>query len=185
MPVPARRRPIATPSAPLPALTLESLYREHLDFVLRAARHIGGRRISAEDVAQEVFLIVHRRLGSFVPRANVTSWLYGITFNVVRTKCRRLHLEALHRAEEAEGRHVALEARDPIEVSEAWGVVDEILDSMSSRKRQVFLLGELDELPCAEIARIVGSKEATVWSRLYYARRHFAQRLERHRRDQR
>jgi RNA polymerase sigma-70 factor (ECF subfamily) len=182
MPVPARGRPIATPSAPSPALTLESLYRDHFDFVLRSARRLGGPRVSAEDVAQEVFIVVHRRLGTFVARANVTTWLYGITFNVVRTKCRRLRLEAVYRADASEGLRVALDERDPIEINEAWCLVDEILESMSPRKRQVFLLGELDQLPCAEVARVVGAKEATVWSRLHYARRHFADRVERHRR---
>jgi RNA polymerase sigma-70 factor (ECF subfamily) len=182
LPVPALRQLAAAPNASQACPTLHELYRDHLDFVVRVARRLGGSRLCAEDVAQEVFLVVQRRRDSFEPRANVTTWLFGITFNVVRTMRRRLNLEAMYRAEESEGLRVPLVTRDPIEVREAWTLAADIFASMSPRKREVFLLGELDELPCAEIARIVGTKEATVWSRLHYARRHFEERLERRRR---
>ena len=157
------------------------MYRDHFDFVVRVARRLGGRRLSPEDVAQEVFLVVRRRLPTFEPRAQVTTWLYGITFNVVRVMQRRCKLESLYRADESEGLKVPLVARDPIEVREASELLGNILSSMSPAKRNVFLLGELEELSCAEIARRVGAKEATVWSRLHYARREFADKLLRRR----
>jgi RNA polymerase sigma-70 factor, ECF subfamily len=180
MPVLARSFAFEAPSPAMPC-TLEELYRDHFDFVVRVARRLGGRRLSPEDVAQEVFLIVGRRLATYEPRAQVTTWLYGITLNVVRVMLRRSNLESLYRADESEGLKVPLVARDPIEVREASDLLEAILSSMSPAKRSVFLLGELDELPCAEIARRVGAKEATVWSRLHYARREFAAKLLRRR----
>lgn len=162
-------------------LTLEALYRDHFDFVCSVARRLAGRALIPEDVAQEVFLVVTRRLDSFEPRALVTTWLYGITFNVVRAMRRRLLIELSHRADEAEGLDVPAEIHDAVELSEALQTMNEILASMSPRKREVFIIGELEELPCAEIARIVGAKEATVWSRLHYARREFADELARRR----
>ncbi len=185
MPVPARRE-IVAPAGPPPArVPLAELYREHFDYVVRVARRLGGRRLSAEDVAQEVFLVVQRRLATFEPRANVTTWLYAITLNVVRAMHRRWRLEWAHRADESEGIDVPLDARDPVELAEALTTLQEILDGMSAPKREAFVLGELDELPCVEIARIVGAKEATIWSRLHYARRELAAALESRRRDER
>ena len=182
MPVPRRfkAQPTSSRSVATP-LTLDALYRDHFDFVCRVARRLAGRSLLPEDVAQEVFVIVARRLDSFRPLAQVTTWLYAITFNVVRAMRRRLLLELSYRADEAEGLDVPATSYDAVELREAWQTMDEILASMTPRKREVFIIGELEELPCAEIARIVGAKEATVWSRLHYARREFAEKLERRR----
>jgi len=67
-----------------PALALEELYREHFDFVYRMALRMGGPNLDAEDVAQDAFIIAGRRLHTFNNTSRVTTWLYGITFNVVR-----------------------------------------------------------------------------------------------------
>jgi RNA polymerase sigma-70 factor (ECF subfamily) len=157
--------------------TLEELYRDHFDFVYRASRQLGGRQLAADDVAQEVFLVVARRLESYVPSAHITTWLYGITFNVVRSMRRRLRLELRHRADESDGLEVPLASCDTLELAEAWQLMQEVLASMAPRKRDVFVLAELEELSCAEIGLVVGAKEETVWSRLHYARREFAERL--------
>jgi RNA polymerase sigma-70 factor (ECF subfamily) len=157
--------------------SLEELYRDHFDFVYRIAHRLGGRYLGAEDVAQEVFLVVARRLDSYVESAQVTTWLYGITFNVVRLKLRRLWLELRHRADESDGLEVALASCDTLELAEAWRLMQDVLSSMAPRKRDVFVLAELEGLSCAEIGVIVGVKEETVWSRLHYARREFAKRL--------
>ncbi len=184
MPVPARREVAAVESPAPQRWTLAELYRDHFDFVVRVARRLGGRRLSAEDVAQEVFLVVQRRLVTFEPRAHVTTWLYAITFNVVRAMHRRWRLEWAYRADESEGLSVPAAARDPIELAEALQALHEILAAMSPLTREAFVLGELDELPCSEIARIVGAKEATVWSRLHYARREIAEAIERRHRHE-
>ena len=185
MPV-AAIRDIATGSSPRqPRCTLEALYRDQWDFVVRVARRLGGRNFPAEDAAQEVFLVVERRLATYEPRARVTSWLYAITLNVVRGTRRRMQLESEYRADEEEGLEVPLVAPDPVEVFEAADALESIVNGMAPRKREVFLLAEFDELPCADIARIVGVKEATVWSRLHYARRELAAQIERWRATER
>lgn len=182
MPVLAGRERAANRTASAPLL-LADVYRDHFDYVVRVARRIGGRALAAEDVAQEVFLVVGRCLDRYEPRAQLTTWLYRITFNVVRSMRRRLLLEWSYRADEAEGLEVPAPAHDPVELREAVTALDDILGSMSARKREVLLMGELDELPCAEIARLVGSKEATVWSRLHYARRELEEKAARWRQE--
>ena len=46
-------------------LTLEDVYRDHFDFVFRQASRLGGPGIDAEDAAQEVFMVVARKLHTF------------------------------------------------------------------------------------------------------------------------
>jgi RNA polymerase sigma-70 factor (ECF subfamily) len=161
------------------ATRLAEIYRDHFDFVYRVAKRLGGgSRLDAEDVAQEVFVVVSRRFDTYdAGSAQVTSWLYGITFNVVRALRRRLRIELTHRADEADARQVAVVSLETAELQEAWRVADEILSTMPQKKRDVFVLAEFEGLTCGEIGRIVGAPEETVWSRLHYARRDFARKL--------
>jgi RNA polymerase sigma-70 factor (ECF subfamily) len=141
------------------------------------AKRLGGWRLDAEDVTQQVFLVVERRLESFDATAQLTTWLYGITFNVVRAMRRRLRLELLYRADEAEAAQVPVQSLDRAELDDAARIADAILQTMAIKKRDVFVLAEFEGLSCAEIATIVGTKEQTVWSRLHYARREFSNKL--------
>jgi RNA polymerase sigma-70 factor (ECF subfamily) len=158
-------------------VTLEQLYRDHFDFVYRIARHLGGDALHPEEIAQDVFLVVSRKLATYEPTARVTTWLYGITLNVVRSRRRRARLEALYRSDETSGHAVALRVVDSAEVASAWRIASSILLRLAPKKRDVFVLAELEGLSCAEIAEIVGAKEETVWSRLYYARKEFETQL--------
>lgn len=165
-------------SLPSHAATLEMLYREHFDFVYRIARRLGGDELHSEEIAQDVFLVVARKLDTFKPiSARATTWLYGITLNVVRLRRRRARLEALFRADAHEAEHVSAPTRDGAEVAEAWAIADRILRTMTTKKREVFVLSEFEGLSCADVAAIVGAKEETVWSRLHYARKEFEAKL--------
>jgi RNA polymerase sigma-70 factor (ECF subfamily) len=159
-------------------VTLEQLYRDHFDFVYRIARRLGGDALHPEEIAQDVFLVVSRKLATYQPAVQVTTWLYGITLNVVRSRRRRARLEALYRTNEEAGHVVALRSVDSAEVAAAWRIASSILVRLSPKKRDVFVLGELEGLSCAEIAAIVGTNEATVWSRLHYARKEFETHLQ-------
>jgi RNA polymerase sigma-70 factor (ECF subfamily) len=157
-------------------LSLESVYREHFDFVYRKAARLGGPSVDAEDAAHEVFLVVARKLGTFDGSSLVTTWLYGITLNVVRAMRRRARVRRLF---ESDPVHVPAPVRslDRVEVMEAHRIAYQILDKLSPKKRDVFILAEFEGLTCDEIARIVGAKTETIWSRLHYARQEFSERL--------
>lgn len=159
-------------------MTLEQLYRGYFGFVCRVARQLCGPTLDAEDVAQEVFLVVARRLGTFdAARTRPTSWLYGITRNLVRRLRRNQRLREAKHASIASGRAIGYEPIDRAELLEASRVAAEILAKIAPKKREVFILAELESYECAAIGALVGAKEETVWSRLYYARREFQSRL--------
>jgi RNA polymerase sigma-70 factor (ECF subfamily) len=165
-------------SRPAPAqVSLEEVYRDHFDFVYRQAARLGGPGIDAEDAAQEVFMIVGRKLDTFDNSSLVTTWLYGITLNVVRSLRRRARIRKIFELSE-EKSEVPVRSVDRAEVLDAHRIAYEILDKLAAKKREVFILAEFEGLSCEEIATMVGTKTETVWSRLHYARKEFAERLE-------
>src|SRR6185312_3901257 len=162
-------------------VTLEELYRDHFGFVCRVAGQRCGLMFDAEDVAQEVFLVVARRLPTFDAAAtSPTSWLYGITRNLVRRLRRNQRLREAKHARIASTQPLGYEPLDRAELVEATRVASEILAKLAPKKREVFILAELESYECADIGALVGAKEETVWSRLHYARREFRSRLARY-----
>jgi RNA polymerase sigma-70 factor (ECF subfamily) len=159
----------------------EELYREHFDFVFRIAARLGNPDVDPEDVAQEVFIIAFRRLDTFDGTSQMSTWLYSIVRNVVRTSRRKAWLRNRFWAEESAGEDVPLQSVDAAEVREAYDVAYDILEKLSDAKRETFILAELEGMSHAEIAAVTGAKVETVWSRLHYARQEFEKRLAKRR----
>jgi RNA polymerase sigma-70 factor (ECF subfamily) len=161
-------------------LTLEDVYRDHFDFVFRQASRLGGPGIDAEDAAQEVFMVVARKLDTFDASSLITTWLYGITLNVVRSQRRRARIRRLFEVGQTEEQksHVPVRSVDRAEVLDAHRIAYAILDKLAPKKREAFILAEFEGLSCEEIAALSGSKTETIWSRLHYARKEFAERLD-------
>jgi RNA polymerase sigma-70 factor (ECF subfamily) len=165
-------------------LLLEDVYREHFDFVYRMATRLGGPAIDAEDAAQEVFLIVARKLDTYDGSSLVSTWLYGITLNVVRALRRRSRLRRFFEREQDRQVDVPIQSVDRAEVREAHRIAYAILEKLAPKKREAFILAEFEGLSCEEIAAMTGTREQTVWSRLHYARKEFSERLEKRQKGQ-
>ena len=60
------------------------IYERHFDFVWRSLRRLGVQAVDLEDAAQDVFVVVHRRLVDFEHRSTLKSWLFGIALRVAK-----------------------------------------------------------------------------------------------------
>jgi RNA polymerase sigma-70 factor (ECF subfamily) len=148
----------------------------HLAFVARVARRLGTPPSEREDVCQEVFLVVFRRLRSF-RRGRLTTWLYRITANVVsgRQRKRRLRkrLDGLVVLGELLGEAAASSPEQDLAARHEREGVRRILAGMAPKKAEAVALFELEGLTSEEVAGRVGCPVETVWTRLYYGRRDF------------
>jgi len=152
------------------------LYEAHFDFVYRVARRMGTPVEELDDVSQEVFLVAFRKLADF-RTGRLTTWLYRICANVVsdrhrRRRVRRTFQELWGRKDEPT---VERTPDREYESREAEALVSRVLEKMAPKKREVFVLYELEGLAGEAIAELVGCKVETVWTRLHYARQEFEQ----------
>ncbi len=166
--------------------SFDAIYDQHVDFVYRSVRRLGVAEEAAEDVTQEVFITVHRKLDTFEGRSSLKTWIFGVAHGVVRN-----HRRSAKRARERDGGSTEdMEIADPItgndplrqaERSEAVQILHAVLDAMDEDKREVFLLADLEKVPPAEIASFKGMKLFTVYSRLRAARAQFKKLASRYR----
>jgi len=169
------------PPCLLRALDFEDVYDVWFDFVWRSARRLGVDSLALDDVVQEVFLVVHRKLGDFEGRSSVKTWLFAITVRVASQHRRSVKRQHLHVAlDETLVDTLGLSPADEAERHEANRVLHEILDTLSDDKRQVLVLAEFEEMSAPEIADALGVNVNTVYARLRSARVEFDKAMARH-----
>jgi RNA polymerase sigma-70 factor (ECF subfamily) len=165
-------------------LGFDELYDAYFAFVWRALRRLGVADAHLDDAAQDVFLVVHRKLEGFEGRASLKTWLYGIVLRVARRA----------RERQAQAGFVGAGGRvDPDEVpdrraptphesavrAESLTLLQRVLDGLDDEKREAFVLIELDGLTAPEAALVLGVPVNTVSSRLRLARAAFDRALAR------
>lgn len=157
------------------------IYLANADFVWRSLQRLGIRDADLDDVIQEVFVVVHQRLHTFDGSAKMTTWLFGICLRVAsayRRRGFRRNETSVADPPEPTDRTSASPEQD-LAAAESRRRLDLLLDELDLEKRAVFVMFEVDEMPCDEIAQILEVPMGTVYSRLHAARRAFQKALAR------
>jgi RNA polymerase sigma-70 factor (ECF subfamily) len=160
-------------------------FEVHAPFVLRILRRLGVPKADRDDLFQEVFFIVHRKLREYDGRASFRAWLYGICVRTVSTyrrsaRVRRQESQEYGDIEERESQ-VAINPEHTAESRRACAELEALLGRLDDEKRTVFVLYELEELPMIEVAQAVGCPLQTAYSRLHAARKAMRTLVQRNR----
>lgn len=154
---------------------LHEVFREHAPFVVRVLRRLGIDEGDVEDVCQEVFLVVHRRLPEFEGRSRLRTWIYSIAVRRASNHMRRAFRRHERPAAVPPELAGSVDPGSALEERRARAMLDQLLAELSEDRRHVFVLFELEELSMREVAEIVGCPLPTAYGRLYAARRDLQQ----------
>lgn len=158
-----------------PNATFARIYREHAALVARLVRHFGVAADQVDDVAQEVWITAHRRLGELDLSRPIRPWLARVTHNHVRHHRRSgARRDVKIRALESTGNRRELD--DPFIARDSAWIVNELLGALSDHQREVLLLCEAEGFSASEAAQVLEVPVNTVSSRLRLARRHCQER---------
>jgi RNA polymerase sigma-70 factor (ECF subfamily) len=157
---------------------MQVLFARHHVRVFRFVLRLVRDEAAAEDLISEVFLDVWRQAGRFEGRSQVSTWLLAIA----RFKA----LSALRRKPEQELDEEAAEAIEDtsdtpdvkLQKKETGEVIRECLTSLTAEHREIIDLVYYHEKSVEEVAEIVGIPEATVKTRMFYARKKLAELLK-------
>jgi RNA polymerase sigma-70 factor, ECF subfamily len=157
---------------------MQVLFARHHVRVFRFVLRLVRDETVAEDLISEVFLDVWRQAGKFEGRAAVSTWLLAIArFKALSALRRRpdeeLDDEAAEAIEDtADTPEVALQKKDKSVV------LRQCLSGLSAEHREIVDLVYYHEKSVEEVAEIVGIPEATVKTRMFYARKKLAELLK-------
>ena len=166
--------PVPVTSEPAPrqgSLVFAEVFRENVPFAWRCLRRLGVAEKDVEDVCQEVFLVVHRRLDDYDGRASVRAWIYGICVRKA-SEHRRLAYQRRERTSETlpdDG--VEPSQGETIDRKRALAFLDRTLAELDDDKRAVFVLYEVEGISMNEIATAIDCPLQTAYSRLHAARK--------------
>jgi RNA polymerase sigma-70 factor (ECF subfamily) len=147
-----------------------SLYDRHFPDVERLIYSLGIGDAEADDICQEIFVIIYKNLARFRGEARLSTWIYRLaTREAIRFARRRRLVRGLAEI-------FAREKRDapPPDWSENEAgrrhYLRQLLDRLPPERRLALVLYEIEGVPVSEIARISDCAENTVWTRLHRAR---------------
>jgi RNA polymerase sigma-70 factor, ECF subfamily len=151
-----------------PVLSFDEVYSAHIAYVWRVLRTFGVAEAQLEDAAQDVFVVVHRRLGEFEGRAAITTWLFAIARRVASAHRRKA--SGVRTEELSDDVASGTDTFAAMSRAQAAATVMGILERMDEDKRIVFALVELEQLSVPEVSRMLDVNLNTTYSRLRLAR---------------
>jgi len=166
---------LASPSIDVPRLKVAM--RDHLRLVWRILRRAGLEPRDADEAAQDVFLILSRRLGDVVIPAQ-KSFLVQTALRVASER-RRAQRRFPEVELDPETRSPSTALDEIVALRRARSLLDEALNSLSDEQRTAFILIEMEQLTMPEVSAALGIPVGTVASRLRSARQHFDSAIRR------
>ena len=165
-------------------LEFNAVVAEHGPYLWRVLRRLGVRASDIEDVWQETFIVVHRKLGGFEGRSSVRTWLSAIAVRVASDYRNRAHRRREQATEEipedpASDMFQRVSQHDELMERERRALLDKLIAELKPEQREVIVLYEFAELPMQEVADALGCPLQTAYSRLHAARKTLEQAARR------
>lgn len=158
----------------------ETLVRRKTSKVYALCYRIIGNSEDAKDISQLVFIKLWENLEKYDPHYAFDTWLYRMVTNVaidfMRNKQSRdnavnSNLRLVKTSADAEQTVV-------VQRKEIESIFNDVAASLSPKQRTIFVMNQMEDLPSAEIAKILGCRESTVRNHLFNARKLMQQQLQ-------
>jgi RNA polymerase sigma-70 factor (ECF subfamily) len=153
------------------------IYTEHVGFVWRVLQAMGVPASAVADAAQDVFVVVHKRLPEFEARHALTTWLFAIAYRVASNYRRNLKRTREFEPLDEQLRDSGPTPAESAEREEAQRLAMALLDEIDAEKRVILVLADIEQLTAPEISEMVGLPLNTVYTQLRRARQQFSRAL--------
>jgi len=161
----------APPALPAATTCLEGFERE-FSYLFETLQRLGANHAEAEDLAQEVFLILQRRWPTFDTTRPLRPYLFGIAFRVVcahkRRRAREMPFAMLDVEDNAQGPEGSFQSRESVALLMA------ALERVPLKRRVVVIMHDLDDVPVMDIAETLSISRFGTYARLRKGRKELA-----------
>lgn len=171
-------RPVRSPT-PLPSSEVGCLdaFNAELDYLFETLHRLGAGPREVEDLAQEVFVVLHRNWPTLDTSRPLRPYLFGVAFRVVcahrRRRKREIPFAAVDTEDLATGPERSLQSKESVALLRA------ALDRVPLPRRAVLVMHDLEGVPVAEIAKQLSITRFGTYGRLRKARKELAASVRR------
>lgn len=146
-------------------------YQREVAYVFRTLQWLGARPSEIEDLAQEVFLGLRHSWPQYDPTRPLRPYLFGLAFRIVSADRRKRRREVVLGTVEI--RDLSPGPEQVLQAKETRAVVLRALERIPLRRRAVFVMHYLDDVPMDQVAAALSIPLFTAYSRLRSARKEF------------
>lgn len=171
----------SVPPAPTADSGCLDAFERELDYIFATLQRLGAAPHEIEDLAQEVFLVLHHNWRTLDLERPLRPYLFGVAFRIVCACHRRRAREVPHATPETPDSAPSPEGS--LQEKESTALLAAALQALPMSRRAVVIMHELDELPVAEVARALSLSRLGVYARLRKGRKELARAVRRLLRD--
>jgi RNA polymerase sigma-70 factor (ECF subfamily) len=159
------------------------LVNRYSNRIYRLAMRYTKNPEDAEELLQEVFFIIYKKIHTFKGKSSLSTWIYSITSNAALTFLKKKNTHPSTFMEDAgltENRLDSMlrhgekqwpdEIRDPVVRKEINQVIQKAIDDLPAEYKDIFILKEIEKLPIKEISKIHPLSVGAIKTRLHRAR---------------
>jgi RNA polymerase sigma-70 factor (ECF subfamily) len=170
----------SAPPAPTPESACLTAFDNDLDYIFATLKRLGAAPYEVEDLAQEVFVVLHRNWRSLDTDRPLRPYLFGVAFRILCAHRRRWSREIPWGDMDADNR-VANPANPEgsLESKQSHALLMAALERLPMSRRAVIVMHDLDEIPIAEVARSLSITRFGAYARLRKGRRELATAIRR------
>lgn len=156
------------------ASAFDTLFARWAGRLLRYLERMVRDAACAEELAQEVFVRVHRARESYRPEARFSTWLYTIATHVALNELRRPHRKRPHDSSDDDGAPLLVDGAPPpdrvVDAQRLGRAVEAALATLPERQRAALWLAAVEGLSYAEVAESLGTTAKSVKALVHRAR---------------
>jgi len=167
----------AAPPVPAPESSCVEAYDRELDYLFETLQRLGAGPREVEDLAQEVFVVLHRNWPTFDTTRPLRPYLFGVAFRVVcahrRRRAREIPYPGLDAPDGGVSPEGFLQSKQSVELLMA------ALERVPLPRRVVVVMHDLDGVAIADVARQLSISRFGAYARLRKARKELAAAVRR------
>lgn len=146
------------------------LVKRHQEKIYMLARRMLGNHLDADEVVQEVLMVIYKKLNTFKFESSFSTWLYRITMTRSLNFIKRRSLKNTFSIFEL--RKNKSDKSDPLELvegKEQFDLIEKLLKKLPPKQREIFILKNFEEMKYEEISEITGKSVGALKANYFHS----------------
>ncbi len=162
--------------------SFNKIINKYKDKIYWHARRMTGNHLDADEIVQEVLLVIYKNLKNFQFKSSLYTWIYKITSTRSLNFLKRRKIKELLSLEDQSEKlqQSSNDILDNIEIKEKLARIDEVLQKLPAKQREIFILRNYENLSYKEISEITGKSIGALKSNYFHSANKIIEKMKKY-----